>query len=210
VQTRLTSTSYAVLGLLVVRPYSAYELAAQMRRSFVFIWPRAVSGIYEEPKRLVRAGYATAAREQRARRSRTVYTVTPSGRAAFGRWLAEPSAPPAFESEALVRVMFAERGGRDELLATLRGALEQARALQATLVAQAAGYADGGPSPDRLHVIALGGRFLHEYAATLERWAQWALAEVETWPGTGAEMAPRGAEIIAELHKRFATGDGAP
>ena len=57
VRDRLTSTSFAVLGLLVVRPYSAYELAAQMRRSFVFIWPRAVSGIYEEPKRLVRAAF---------------------------------------------------------------------------------------------------------------------------------------------------------
>jgi DNA-binding PadR family transcriptional regulator len=203
VRDRLTSTSFALLGLLVIRPYSAYELAAQMRRSFAFIWPRAVSGIYEEPKRLVRAGYATAARAQRAGRTRTVYTVTPEGRAAFREWLAQPSEPPAFESEALVRVMFAEQGDREQLEATLRGALAHARSLQATLVAQAASYADGGPSPDRLHVIALGGAFLHEYAAALERWAQWALAEVETWPSTGAEMGPRGAQIVSELHARF-------
>ena len=52
-------------------------------------------------------------------------------------------------------------------------------------------------------MIALGGAFLHEYAAALERWAQWALAEVETWPSTGAEMAPRGAQIVADLHARF-------
>jgi DNA-binding PadR family transcriptional regulator len=203
VPARLSSTSFAILGLLVVRPYSAYELAAQMRRSFAFIWPRAVSGIYEEPKRLVAAGFATAAAERRAGRRRTVYTVTDAGRDAFRRWLAEPSAPPAFESEALVRSMFAEQGDREQLLATLRGALEHARALQATLVEQAAGYADGGPSPERLHVIALGGRFVHEYAATLERWAEWALAEVGSWPSTGAENAPRGAEIIAELRERY-------
>jgi DNA-binding PadR family transcriptional regulator len=203
VRDRLSPTSYAILGLLAVRPYSAYELAAQMRRSFVYIWPRAVSGIYEEPKRLVAAGYATAATEHRAGRKRTVYTVTEDGRAAFRRWLAEPSQPPSFESEALVRVMFAEQGDREDLLATLRGALDHARALQARLVEQAAGYADGGPSPRRLHVIALGGRFLHEYAETLERWAAWALQEVEEWPSTGAENAPRGAGIIAELRTRY-------
>ena len=201
---RLSSTSFAILGLLVVRPYSAYELAAQMRRSFAFIWPRAVSGIYEEPKRLVAAGYATAAPQQRAGRRRTVYSVTEQGREAFERWLTQPSEPPAFESEALVRVMFADHADREHLLATLRGALEHARALQATLVEQARSYQDGGPAPDRLHVIALGGRFLHEYAETLERWAAWALAEAESWPSAGGENAARGAEIIAELRTRYA------
>lgn len=200
---RLSSTSFAILGLLVVRPYSAYELAAQMRRSFAYIWPRAVSGIYEEPKRLVAAGYATAAPERRGGRRRTVYSATEQGREAFERWLTEPSAPPVFESEAIVRVMFAEHADREHLLSTLRAALEHARGLQATLVDQARSYGDGGPSPERLHVIALGGRFLHEYAETLERWAAWALAEVETWPSTGPENAARGAEIIAELRTRY-------
>ena len=53
---------------------------------------------YEEPKRLVAAGYATAAAEPRQGRRRTVYSVTEAGREAFQRWLTQPSEPPAFES----------------------------------------------------------------------------------------------------------------
>ena len=38
---KLTPTSYAILGLLALRPWSAYELTKQVRRSLHFCWPRA-------------------------------------------------------------------------------------------------------------------------------------------------------------------------
>ena len=56
----LTTTSYAILGLLAVRPWSTYELAAQMRRNLHYFWPRAESNVYAEPKRLVAGGFARA------------------------------------------------------------------------------------------------------------------------------------------------------
>ena len=37
----LTTTSYAILGLLAIRPWSTYELARQMQRDLRFVWPRA-------------------------------------------------------------------------------------------------------------------------------------------------------------------------
>ena len=51
----LTTTSYAVLALLALRPWTTYQLAKQMERSLGWIWPRAVSRLYEEPKKLVAA-----------------------------------------------------------------------------------------------------------------------------------------------------------
>ena len=40
----LTTTSHAVLGLLAVRPRSAYDLVRQIKRSNIrLIWPRAES-----------------------------------------------------------------------------------------------------------------------------------------------------------------------
>ena len=57
----LTTPSYAILGLLSIQPWSTYELAQLMRRSLHFVWPRAESNLYAEPKRLVEAGMATAA-----------------------------------------------------------------------------------------------------------------------------------------------------
>jgi len=56
----LTTTSYAILGLLAIQPWSTYELAQLMKRSMHFFWPRAESNLYAEPKRLVEAELATA------------------------------------------------------------------------------------------------------------------------------------------------------
>ncbi|MFZ3468374.1 PadR family transcriptional regulator [Streptomyces sp. 4.24] len=100
----LATTSYAILGLLAVRPWSTYELARQMDRSLGRIWPRAQSKLYEEPKELVRHGLAEATREAVGRRPRTVYRITAEGRRALADWLPEPSAGPVLESEQLLKV----------------------------------------------------------------------------------------------------------
>ena len=63
----LTTTSYAILGLLGIQPWTTYELAQQMERSLKYFWPRAQSRIYEEPKRLAALGLAKAT--PRARRA---------------------------------------------------------------------------------------------------------------------------------------------
>src|SRR3954471_5692711 len=82
-----TTTSYAVLGLLSVRSWTAYELAKQVQRSLNWFWPRAERKLYEEPKRLVEQGLATAMREQTGQRPRTVYAITDDGRDALRGWL---------------------------------------------------------------------------------------------------------------------------
>src|SRR3712207_4596565 len=83
----MSTTSFAILGLLGVQPWSSYELTRQMDRSLGRFWPRAQSKLYEEPRKLVAHGYAVAAVEHVGRRSRTVYSITPEGRAALTAWL---------------------------------------------------------------------------------------------------------------------------
>ena len=55
---RLTTTSHLTLAFLTLRRWSAYELAEQVARGWADYWPRAASGIYEEPKKLVAHGLA--------------------------------------------------------------------------------------------------------------------------------------------------------
>src|SRR5690242_14846863 len=57
---RLSTTSYAILGLLDLRPWTAYELTKHMRRNLHYFFPRAESGIYGEFKKLTTSGLATA------------------------------------------------------------------------------------------------------------------------------------------------------
>src|SRR3954464_8690260 len=93
----LTTTSYAILGLLAIQPWSTYELTRQMDRSLGRFWPRARSKLYEEPKKLVAAGLAVASDERVGRRPRTVYSITPAGRAALAEWLRTPGSGPVLE-----------------------------------------------------------------------------------------------------------------
>src|SRR5215831_12288222 len=102
----LPTTAYAILGMLALRPWSAYELTQQARRSLNYCWPTAESVLYDEPKRLVRLGLATAKREATGRRSRTVYTITEQGRRVLDEWLATPPSPPHLEIESMLRLLY--------------------------------------------------------------------------------------------------------
>jgi PadR family transcriptional regulator, regulatory protein AphA len=189
---RLTTTSYVMLGLLALRRWSTYELAQQMQRSIRYYWPRAESHIYEEPKKLVAHGLATATREYAGRRPRTVYAITDEGREALRAWLGEPGGGPLIEFDGLVKVLFAEQAGKDELLATLasiRSEAEQTRLHHAELAADLA--ETGGPFPDRLHVNTLVFKFMWEQAEMLLRWVAWAEQEVASWPDDASRPAKR-------------------
>jgi DNA-binding PadR family transcriptional regulator len=179
----LSTTSYAILGLLSLRSFTTYELAEQMRRSLGQFWPRAESGIYTEPKKLVELGLATAETEFVGQRARQRYTITAAGRKALKQWIPKQSAPPQVECEGLLKVFFAERGTRDDLLRTLQ-------ALRDENAERAAGgqnipheYLDNrGAYPERLPWNILVGTFIDEWQQLLERWSTWAIGEVERWP----------------------------
>jgi PadR family transcriptional regulator, regulatory protein AphA len=180
---RLSTTSYVILGHLALRNWSTYELAQQMQRSTRHYWPRAESKIYEEPKKLVAHGLATATREYTGRRPRTVYAITSKGRKALRRWLDEPGQPPLVEFEGVVKALFAEQGTKQQLLATLRSIREQAEQTRAEHIALAADLAQtGGPFPDRLHVNELVFKFVWEQTETVIRWATWAEQQATRWP----------------------------
>lgn len=179
---KLTTTSYAILGLLALRPWTAYELSQQMRRSVGEFWPRAERGIYDEPKNLVAHGYVSATDELQGRRSRTVYAITAAGRRALRAWLAGASAPPQFESEAVLRVAFAEHGSKKAALETLAALREQAEEKRRFTAEIARAYVEGrGTYPDRVHTISLVNRFFADYFELLDRWAAWASDEIEAW-----------------------------
>ncbi len=180
---KLTTTSYVILGHLALRSWSTYELAQQMKRSTRHYWPRAESKIYEEPKKLVAHGLATVTREYTGRRPRAVYAITDKGRKALRRWLDEPGQAPLVEFEGVVKVLFAEQGTKEQLLATLRSIREDAQRTQEEHVALAADLTrTGGPFPDRLHINELVFKFMWEQTETVIRWATWAEQEVARWP----------------------------
>jgi PadR family transcriptional regulator AphA len=189
---RLTPTSYLILAFLTLRRWSAYELAEQVARGWADYWPRAASGIYEEPKKLVAHGLSASTRERTGDRPRSVYEATEAGRHALREWVKQPSEPPRLECEAILRVAFADSADKDVLQGQLRSVAAFARRQALKYAEQGAGYlGDGGPFPERLHLNLLIGRFLAEHFAALMRWSVWAQEEVDGWAGVhDASVAP--------------------
>ena len=111
----MTTTSYAILGLLAVKPWTTHELVQQVDRSLRRIWPRAQSKLYEEPKKLVAHGFAKATDDSVGRRRRTRYTITPKGRRALATWLQQPGDGPVLEFEQLVKIHFADSGTKADV-----------------------------------------------------------------------------------------------
>ncbi|GIJ61397.1 PadR family transcriptional regulator [Virgisporangium aurantiacum] len=179
----LTTTSHAILGLLAIRPWTSYELTKQMSRSLHHFWPRAESKLYEEPKKLVAQGLATASTRTVGRRTSTVYEITPAGRAALAQWVAVPGAGPALEFELLLKVFFGEHGSKADLLANLAAAAEWAAERQRQNIEVAREYVEGaGPFPERTAQDALVAAFLTSYWDAIADWAAEARKTVEGWP----------------------------
>jgi DNA-binding PadR family transcriptional regulator len=190
----LTTTSYGILCLLAVHPWSTYELAQQMSRSLESFLPRVQSVVYAEPKRLVKLGLATAETQYTGKRKRTVYSITREGRRAVRQWLDEPGNGPSLEFEAMLQIAFADLGTKQQLEQTLTAMQQQAAETHEYVRARLDEYeTSGGPFPQRLHVIMLVARFMADYAEMLERWTSWARHEVDGWKNTktGNDGGPR-------------------
>ncbi len=193
----LTSTSYAVLALLALQPWTTYQLARQTERSLGWIWPRAISRLYEEPKKLVAAGLATSRPGATGRRRSTVYAITPEGRHALAAWLAEPGTGPVLECEALVKIAYADQGTRDGLLANLTALIDETTAKLRFGEMIAASYLAGqGPFQERLPLSGVMWRFLWEYHVTVLQWARWARDEVTAWPEDLSQL-----DVTAEFRR---------
>jgi DNA-binding PadR family transcriptional regulator len=87
-------------------------------------WAAAESQWYAEPKRLERLGLLRSTRQPGRTTPRTHYELTEEGSSALREWLAQPSSLPRIQHEALVRVLAADLGSDEDVLASL-GALRE-------------------------------------------------------------------------------------
>ena len=196
---QLTTAAYITLGLLTSRDWSAYQLAEQVGRGVDQLWPRADRQRYITPKRLQEEGLVTARIEPSGRRTRTVYSITPEGRAELARWLTLESRPPMLEFEGMIRVLLAEQGSLQDLRATLEGMHRQAVAARELFARHAHTLAESpGTFPERRHVLAMANRFMIGHYDHIIQWATWALEQTSTWPDA-ASPATGDVEQIREM-----------
>ena len=190
---RTTTSSYAVLALLALKPWTGYELTHQAQRSLRYAWPKSERLLYAEPKKLVELGFATVHQEDSGKRTRNVYTITGEGRQALNEWTRTRTQPPRLEIEALLRVLFADHGSREDVLGALDEFEDDIGEHHQAIVELIGSYLNGGhPFPKRIHLSVLFATFQIELFKTFERWIEFARDEIDEWPTTqDLGMTPR-------------------
>lgn len=209
-----STTASALLGLLSIRPWTAYELTHQMQRALRWAWPRSEAGIYAEIKKLAAAGLATAVEEEVGQRTRTRYEITAAGRDAAREWLRSEPAEPRVELEILLRLFLADLGEptdlRQALAVTRRQVANQLGSL-GDILEQYAG--DNAPFPDRAHLNVLFADFSITRLTHLLDWCDKVEAELDTWPSTaGVGTTPRIRKVLdrtRDLHRDALSRAGA-
>jgi PadR family transcriptional regulator, regulatory protein AphA len=108
----LTTTEYAVLGLIAFGEASGYDLARGAERSIGYMWAPSRSQIYKVLPRLVQWGHAKRREvEQKGRPDKELYRITGRGRRALRAWLEQVEDEPAGGSGVfLLKLFFAFAG----------------------------------------------------------------------------------------------------
>jgi PadR family transcriptional regulator, regulatory protein AphA len=123
----LSTTEFAILGLLAAGEHSGYDLKKAAEAGIGYVWTAAKSQVYAVLPRLVAGGYATAKHVRQERLpDKQVYRITPRGEEAFLAWLEEPVDYYSPRSPFLLKVFFGSRMSRDALAAHVRRKREAA------------------------------------------------------------------------------------
>ena len=186
----LSPTSFALLALLSIRSWSAYELTRYMRESTLrAVWPRAESHIYSEVKRLEKSELASSTVAHQGGRKRSVYNITPEGREALRSWIREPSRRVSYESEAMLKVAYAEHGGIEELRGNIGEMRDEALDDLSIMagVFQAIVESEDHVLPNRRSHNALVSRFILEMIEARLRWVEYAEEYLADWEDGGTD-----------------------
>jgi DNA-binding PadR family transcriptional regulator len=138
-----TAVTWAVLGLLGVKPMSGYDIKRAVDRTIRHFWAASYGQIYPELKRLEEAGWISGKDASQGERARRVYKLTAQGGRELEAWLHGYETRIEMRDESLLRLFFADALPRDEALGLLSARREGYRMMLAYLRSL-----DDGEGPD--------------------------------------------------------------
>jgi DNA-binding PadR family transcriptional regulator len=118
----VNATAAALLGLLHEGPMTGGQLMAAAQRRLGAYWSMTRSQVYRELPALAEAGYVKMGKP--GARSSQPYSITPAGKRAFMRWLAEPPGREALRNPVALRVAFGSHQSAAQLQEIYRQATE--------------------------------------------------------------------------------------
>jgi PadR family transcriptional regulator AphA len=185
------SLRYAVMGLLVDRSGSGYDLMKRFDRSLGNVWAASQSQLYGELNRLASTGRIQVTSE--GPRGRKEYSLTPLGESELREWLATTEGKKPQRHEMLLQVFFFGLLSREQAAERLERQAEIASEQHEALVALNESI-DWGDEDD---ILSVSGRLAMEYGLRLrvmeQQWARWAVDQIADKDGRDKEVGGTGA-----------------
>jgi DNA-binding PadR family transcriptional regulator len=117
----LAEGDFAVLGFLLLRPMTGYELKAMMDMTIGHFNRPSYGGIYPSLKKLARGGFVSMAQSVGGGKIRKTYRPLPAGKKAFQAWLKIPPEITRGPGPLLTKIFFLGLGGRENARSFSRG-----------------------------------------------------------------------------------------
>lgn len=177
------SLPHAILGLLLDRPMTGYDLKLLFDKELNSFWPAQMSQIYRElgtleAKELV----DSEIKVQETRPDRKVYSITAAGKQVFLDWLNRfpTSLSSPCRDEFALRVFLAGRTSRDEMKFQLRRFIREKQSEIATFTMFERSYeAAGKKNAEQAMYRKMTMRRSNIVAEALVLWAEDCLEELE-------------------------------
>ena len=99
-------TRYAILGALLDRPASGYEIKSLMGRSTAYFWRESDSTIYPMLKLLAKEGKVVSEIAYVGKKKKELFSITKEGRAEFKAWIDSPTGSETPRNEFLLKLFF--------------------------------------------------------------------------------------------------------
>jgi DNA-binding PadR family transcriptional regulator len=173
--TKLSPTSYLVLGMVRLGISSGYAIKKVADQSTQSFWPISLALVYPELARLEAGGLLKRRSDPQGGRARSAYTITAKGEKALSAWLCSAKvAPVQIRDEAMLKLFLADALGDEDQLQLIRGLRERNRekkeVLQDEIVPRAETFEAQG-----IRYVAVAARL----SADLLKYAEGWLARLE-------------------------------
>jgi DNA-binding PadR family transcriptional regulator len=179
----MSTTPYAILGLLSIEPMSGYDIRRNLGESLSYFWSESFGQIYPALRRLEAARLIAPVRASVSdRRRRKTYSLTAAGRTHLRTWLARPPKPQPPRHELLLKLFF----GRQAPAGACAAHLRRLRLDQEQLAATLAGLerqlkVERAGHPDLRYWLAVLS-FGVERAESLAEWSERTLRALDRTP----------------------------
>lgn len=117
---RLSAVANVILGLLILKPMSLYDLVGAFRSGISLFYSASTGSIKRALDSLIADGYVEVGPAESSGRGRKAHMITPAGRQHFHDWMVSELTGGSTETAALSRLFFLGLIDADERPAVVR------------------------------------------------------------------------------------------